>query len=87
MEALQSILSKGFYKEPNMVYHIYKIRRGKINHVKLWLYVDLGTCRTYDLFVTDNDYKLLNVEDTNIEIILDETEEDENTEAKKEFFY
>jgi replicative DNA helicase len=57
-ESIKSITHKGFFKEPNLVYHIYKVRRGKINRVKLWIYFDYATCRTYDLFVTDNDYKL-----------------------------
>jgi len=55
-ESIKPILQNGFYKEPNLVFHIYKVRRGKINHVRLWTYFDYSTCRTYDLFVTDNDY-------------------------------
>lgn len=83
LENIKAISHKGFIKEPNLVYHIYKVRRGKINHVKLWVYFDYATCRTYDLFVTDNDYKLLTVKNTDIEIILSQTEEPTN----KEFFY
>lgn len=79
LENIKSIIHKGFIREPNLVYHIYKVRRGKINHVKLWIYFDYSTCRTYDLFVTDNDYKLLNVENTNVEVILEQTEEEKNT--------
>lgn len=75
MESIKGIVHKGFSKMPNLVFHIYKVRRGKINHVKLWVYFDYATCRTYDLFVTDNDYKLLNVENTDIEVILKQTEE------------
>lgn len=80
LEMIQPILSKGFYKTPNLVYHIYKVRRGKFNKVKLWLYVDLGNCRTYDLFLTDNNYEILPIESTTIEKILEQTEdkEDEN---------
>lgn len=79
LESIRSVLHKGFNREPNLVYHIYKVRRGKINHVKLWVYFDYATCRTYDLFVTDNDYKLLNIESTSIEIILEQTEENKQT--------
>lgn len=74
-KGIEQILHKSFMPEPNLVYHIYKIRRGKINHVKLWIYFDYGTCRTTDLFVTDNDYNLINVENTNVDILLDSTEE------------
>lgn len=81
--SIKEILSKGFFKEPNLVYHIYKVRRGKINHVKLFVHFDYATCRTYDLFVTDNDYKLLDVESTNVEVVLDQTQE----EKEKPFFF
>ena len=68
-------MKNGFNKIPNLVFHIYKVRRGKINRVKLWLYFDYGTCRTKDLFVTDNDYKLLDIESTDIEVVLENTQE------------
>lgn len=78
---LQPILSKGFYKTPNLVYHIYKVRRGKFNKVKLWLYVDLGTLRTEDQFLTNNDWELIPIESTTIEKILEMTEDtDEEVE-------
>jgi replicative DNA helicase len=77
LESLEAILSKGFYKTPNIVYHIYKVRRGKFNKVKLWLYIDLGTCRTYDLFLTNNDYEIIPIESTTIEKILEDTTDNE----------
>jgi len=83
-EAIKTIMHKGFYKEPNLVFHIYKVRRGKLNHVKLWVYFDYSTCRTYDQFVTTNENKLLNVESTNLEIILEETED---SNESGEIFY
>lgn len=74
-------LGKQFCKEPNLVYHIYKVRRGRINHVKLFVHFDYGTLRTIDLFVTDRDYRLLDVENTNIELVLDQT--DTTVESQK----
>jgi len=44
--------------KPNLVISVYKNRGGKWNDIKIWLYVDYGTMRVFDLFVTDNDYKL-----------------------------
>lgn len=96
LDALQPILSKGFYPEPNLCLHIYKVRRGRFNKVKLWMHVDLGTCRTEDLFLTNNDYELIPIESTTIEKILEQTEDkdDELLEnnskeenKKKEFRY
>lgn len=75
-EAIHAIMASNgmaFAKEPNMVYHIYKVRRGKINHVKLFLYFDFATLRTTDLFVTDRDYNLVNVDNVNVESVLDST--------------
>lgn len=40
---------------PTQVQDIYKVRRGKYNRVRIWSRVDLGTCRTEDLFLTDSD--------------------------------
>lgn len=67
MEGIQSIIqARGFSKIPNRCYHIYKVRRGKLNFIKVWIYSDLGTCRNEDLFVTKNDYTLLDVKPTEI---------------------
>jgi len=38
---------------PTQVQDLYKVRRGKYNRVRIWSKVDLGTCRTEDLFLTD----------------------------------
>jgi len=82
LQAIRPIIQSigGFMPEPNLVYHIYKVRRGKLNNIKLWVYFDYGTCRTTDLFVTDNDYNLITVESTTIEKILELTE-DKNTDS------
>ena len=86
LEATKSIMAQAFYKPPNLVYHIYKVRRGKLNHVKLFLYFDYATLRTTDLFVTDRNYKRLDVENTSIETILDETEEEKPVNTDPETF-
>ena len=41
---------------PNQVMDIYKVRRGKYTNVRVWSYVDLGTCRKQDLFITDEKF-------------------------------
>lgn len=38
---------------PNSVTDVYKMRRGRYTHVKIWSYIDLGTCRVEDLLITD----------------------------------
>lgn len=82
MEAVKAILQKeglAFSVKPNLVYHLYKVRRGKLNHVKLFLHFDYATLRTTDLFVTDRSYHLLDVENTDIETVLEQTEDTKPT--------
>lgn len=49
-------LAKDFPHLPNQVMDIYKMRRGRFVNVRIWSYVDNGTCRVEDLFVTDINY-------------------------------
>lgn len=79
--AIDSYCAKGFELVPNFVIHIYKIRRGSYQNIKVYIYFDRSTCRIYDCFCTDKDGKLLPIADTNIEVILEDTKEDkiENT--------
>jgi replicative DNA helicase len=83
LEMLHPILSRGFYKEPNMVYHIYKLRKGKFNKVKLWLYFDFSNARSYEQFVTTNDYELIPIESTTVEKILEMTEDKEDIDEEE----
>ena len=81
LEAIKPILSHGIYPVPNMIYHLYKCRRGKITRVKIWLNVNLGNCRIQDLFVTNFDNQLIPVNKLTIESaekILQEHSIDEN---------
>ena len=39
---------------PNIVTDVYKVRSGQWTQVRIWSYVDLGTLRKDDLFVTDS---------------------------------
>lgn len=80
-EAIQKIMpaqGMAFSQHPNVVYHVFKLRRGKYNHVKLFMYFDYGTLRTTDMFVTDRDYALLDVQSTNIELLLEQTDTTED---------
>ena len=57
---IETVIDVGEYRfEPNMVTDVYKNRRGKVSDVKIFSYFDYGTCRIYDLFMTDIRYNLL----------------------------
>lgn len=99
LKAVQPIMAKLINKpEPNLVRHIYKLRRGKLSKIRIWQYADLGTGRTQDLFVTNYNYELIPVKASEYEamekVIQEEsinTNEIHNTpqeaeEATKAFF-
>ena len=46
---------------PTQVQDMYKIRRGKYNRVRIWSKVDLGICRTEDLFLTDTTGNIIDI--------------------------
>lgn len=74
---IETIVAKiqSFLPQPNLVFHIYKNRRGKLNHIRLFVYFDYSTCRTTDLFVTDNKYNLIDVESTLVDFKRDYEED------------
>lgn len=72
-EAIKGIIQKKFTRVPNICAHIYKVREGKYTMIRLFSYFDHATCRQYDLFVTDTDYNLIDVENTAIEHIIEQT--------------
>lgn len=70
---IDTYCSKGFELEPNFVMHVYKVRAGSYQNIRVYFYFDRGTCGMYDCFVTNQNGELLTIEDTNIELILDDT--------------
>lgn len=67
LKSIEPIIKKGFgTKEPNVVYHIYKNRETGYKDCKLWMYIDYDTMRQEELFLTKNDYTLINIEPTEI---------------------
>ena len=71
LDSLSHILNKDGFElkeHPNIVYHIYKNRRGPYQNTKLWSYIDLGTCRIKNLFLTSNDYNLIPVYSLDIQV-------------------
>ena len=51
LKMLAPVLKNGAIR-PNMYMDIFKNRRGKHRRVRLWMEVDLGCCRTTDLYLT-----------------------------------
>ncbi|MEG0775713.1 DnaB-like helicase C-terminal domain-containing protein, partial [Clostridium sp.] len=74
LESLKDVLSSGLFDKPSIKMTIYKNRRGKFKSVVLWCRADLGTCRIYPMFLTDNFYGMVEIENTKI-IVKKENEE------------
>ena len=75
-------IAKGFELEPTHVLHIYKVRRGRFNNIRLYIHFDRATCRSTDCFVTNNDGEMIDVDDTNVEIVLDQTVDNSKPEIE-----
>lgn len=70
-------------KKPNFCHYVYKNRGGSRVGVIIWTRYNGGVIREDELFVTDLDYNLLNVENMKIEFRDEVTEEER---AKEETF-
>lgn len=62
------------HKEPNICYSFYKNRGGKIKNVKIWGWQNLGNMEYHDLFCTNHEYELINVDKTFVNFLEDEEE-------------
>lgn len=54
--------------EPNFITDIYKNRRGKWTGIRIWRYIDLGTCRTVDCFITDKANNPIDFNSTRVQV-------------------
>ena len=70
---IDAYCAKGFELVPNFVIHVYKIRRGSYQNIKVFIYFDRSTGRVYDTFVTNGKGEILPIADTNVEVMLDQT--------------
>lgn len=53
---------------PNFITDIYKNRRGKWTGIRIWRYIDLGTCRTTDCFITDRKGNPLDFDNVKVQV-------------------
>ena len=65
---VETYCAKGFEIKPNFVLHVYKIRRGTYQNIRVYVYFDRGTCRMHDCFVTDSNGVMLPVEPTYVKV-------------------
>ena len=75
LEVLADVISN-FPEAPNIVTDIYKVRSGVYSQTRIWSYVDLGTLRKQDLFITNNRLEPIEFKFTGIERIRNWEEND-----------
>lgn len=56
LDKVQDVIVANHLRTPNVVMDIYKNRRGKMCNIKIFRFFDYGTCRSYDLLATHQDY-------------------------------
>lgn len=66
IENLQIICDKLKCTTPAIGIHFYKNRRSKYKDIVVWCSNNLGTCKIKPLFVTDKNYKYIDLQDLNI---------------------
>lgn len=66
-KALETVLGSDI-PMPEIKISVYKNRRGRWKNVLLWCRADRGTCRIEPIFMTDFQYKLIEIEDLKINV-------------------
>lgn len=66
---IEPICKKLGYSVPNIGLHFYKNRANKYKNIIIWCKNELDTCKIKPIFVTDSNYKLIDVKDTEIEVV------------------
>ena len=61
LKALDMLIKQNHFEKPTIKISVYKNRRGRYKDVLLWCKADLGTCRVEPVFVTDYQYKFIDV--------------------------
>lgn len=62
LDTLGSVITGMGGIKPTHVTDVYKLRRGRYKNVRVWSRTDLGTGRVKDLFMTDANFNLINID-------------------------
>lgn len=87
LSMLARLLNELGVNPPTQVTDIYKSRRSRYKSVRIWSQTDLGTGRTTDLFMTDQNMDVIKVDKIDVQIeddfnlIIDSLEEHEESEV------
>lgn len=81
IETLEPLIAK--YKEPNVVTDVFKVRSGEWTQVRIWSYVNLGTLKKEDLFVTNSRLEPIDNFTANFNYLIPKLDEEQEKKANK----
>ena len=61
LKALDMLIKQNGFEKPQIKMSVYKNRRGRYKDVLLWCKANRGTCRIEPMFVTDYQYKFIDI--------------------------
>lgn len=67
-EALKPLIEEKNFPEPDIKISIYKNRRGQYKDILVWCISDRGCCKINPVFVTDYQYKLIDIPNLKIKV-------------------
>lgn len=68
IDALRDLINQNNFETPAIKISVYKNRRGQYKNILIWCKEDRGTCRIEPIFVTDYQYKLIDVPNLTINV-------------------
>ena len=81
LETLEPLIVK--FKEPNVVTDVFKVRSGEWTQVRIWSYVNLGTLKKEDLFVTNSRLEPIDNFTANFNYLIPKLDEEQEKKANK----
>ena len=81
LETLEPLIVK--FKEPNVVIDVFKVRSGEWTQVRIWSYVNLGTLKKEDLFVTNSRLEPIDNFTANFNYLIPKLDEEQEKKANK----
>lgn len=76
LDALKDLIEQNGFETPKIKKAVYKNRRGQYKNILIWCTEDRGTCRIDPIFITDYQYKLIDVPNLIINIDTDNLEQE-----------
>ena len=81
LETLEPLIVK--FKEPNVVTDVFKVRSGEWTQVRIWSYINLGTLKKEDLFITNSRLEPIDNFTADFNYLIPKLDEEQEKKANK----